>query len=366
MTPDTAITWLDAGQVEATDVGGKGAGLSFLAGCLEGGPSTVPRCFAVTTAAFDAAIDADVRARINAVVEGAPADAPLSDLEVVARQIRAIVADVPLPAGLPEAIAAAYADLGADAARPDPAVAVRSSAAGEDASDASYAGEHDSYLWVSGADRVVQRVRDCWASAWTARAISYRTHGHLPVTPVAVVVQHMVQARAAGVLMTLNPGNGDRSKVTIEAVWGLGEPLVSGAVDPDRWVLDKITGDVVSRHVAHKPTQMVRDPDGDGCTTVPVDESMADQPCLSSAQVEELVRMGRQLERRAGRPQDAEFAIADPHAPNADPDAPDAVRLLQARPETVWSTRERQPISDGQGALGAIVKTLSRGSGWTT
>ena len=142
---------------------------------------------------------------------------------------------------------------------------------------------------------------------------------------MAVVVQQMVPARAAGVFMTLNPANGDRSTLVCEAVWGLGEPLVSGEVTPDRFVLDKVSGEVLRREIADKPTRLVRAPGG-GTVTEDVPDAAAGHPCLSDAELTELLRIGRAVERAAGCPQDGEFAID-----------PDGVALLQARPETVWS-----------------------------
>jgi pyruvate,water dikinase len=136
----------------------------------------------------------------------------------------------------------------------------------------------------------------------------------------------MVPARAAGVFMTLNPANGDRSKVVVESVWGLGEPLVSGLVNPDRFTVDKVTGDVVRREIADKPTEAVQDPvSGRGVVSVDVDEARRRQPSLDRDELAELTRLAKLLERRAGVPQDGEFAVA------AGP-APRAVHLVQARP----------------------------------
>ncbi|HKQ41203.1 MAG TPA: PEP/pyruvate-binding domain-containing protein, partial [Pseudonocardia sp.] len=235
-----------------------------------------------------------------------------------------------------DAVRAAYRELGeADA------VAVRSSAAAEDAADASYAGEHDSYLDVVGPDAVADAVVACWASLYTARAVAYR-RGR-PAGPMAVVVQRMVAARAAGVFMTLNPANGDRATFVCEAVWGLGEPLVSGAVTPDRFAVNKISGEVVRREIAHKPTRLGR------AGTEPVPDAERDLPCLTDDELAELLRIGRAVETAAGAPQDGEFAVDD-----------DGVHLLQARPETVWSQRPRT-VARGRTALEAVLATLTGG-----
>jgi pyruvate,water dikinase len=171
---------------------------------------------------------------------------------------------------------------------------------------------------------------------------------------MAVVVQQMAPARAAGVFMTLNPTNGDRSKVMIESVWGLGEPLVAGEADPDRFLVDKITGEIVRRDVAAKPTQAVRDPaTGRGVVLAPVAQERAAEPSLTGAEVAELVRVARLVERAAGAPQDGEFAVV-PGEP------PDNVCLLQCRPETVWSRKPPKPLAPGRTAMQAVLATLTQ------
>jgi pyruvate,water dikinase len=317
-------------------VGGKGAGLHRLVAL----GTRVPAGFVVTTAAFAAAVAAPEE--IEAPLRALPADAPVAAVEEAAAQARAALTDAIRSAAargdvpVLDAVRAAYRELGeADA------VAVRSSAAAEDAADASYAGEHDSYLDVVGPDAVADAVVACWASLYTARAVAYR-RGR-PAGPMAVVVQRMVAARAAGVFMTLNPANGDRATFVCEAVWGLGEPLVSGAVTPDRFAVNKISGEVVRREIAHKPTRL------GSAGTEPVPDAEQDLPCLTDDELAELLRIGRAVETAAGAPQDGEFAVDD-----------DGVHLLQARPETVWSQRPRT-VTRGRTALEAVLATLTGG-----
>ncbi|MGD9531638.1 MAG: PEP/pyruvate-binding domain-containing protein, partial [Pseudonocardia sp.] len=233
------------------------------------------------------------------------------------------------------------------------AVADRSSSAAEDSAEHSFAGEHDTYLWVHGADEVLARVRDCWASLFTTRAMEYRRAAGLPTTgdAMAVVVQEMVPAHAAGVFMTLNPENGDRSKVAVESVWGLGEPLVSGAVTPDGFHLDKVTGEVVHRSVADKRTELVRAPHGSGTATVDVAADRRRTPSLTDDELAELLRLARLVERHFGCPQDGEFAIG----PGT---APDNVYLVQSRPETVWSRRSVATASTGASLIDSILSHL--------
>jgi pyruvate,water dikinase len=319
-------------------VGGKGAGLRRLSAL----GIRVPSGFVVSTAAFRAALDEFGQARIEAPLRALPPDAGPTEVETAAAAARAAVLDATFDAPVLDAVRSAYAehDLGS--------VAVRSSAAAEDAAEDSYAGEHDSYLELDGPDAVAEAVRRCWASLYTTRAVSYR--GERDAGAMAVVVQEMVPARAAGVFMTLNPANGDRSTVACEAVWGLGEPLVSGTVTPDRFLLDKISGEVLRREVADKPTRLVRAADG-GTVTEDIPDPLRTVPCLTDAELAELLRIGRAVERAAGRPQDGEFAVDRA-----------GITLLQARPETVWSRRAPRSVTSGGTALGAVLATLTGGT----
>jgi pyruvate,water dikinase len=171
---------------------------------------------------------------------------------------------------------------------------------------------------------------------------------------MAVVVQQMASARAAGVFMTLNPVNGDRSKVMIESVWGLGEPLVSGEANPDRFLVDKVTGEIVRREICDKPTEAVRDPvSGRGLVLAPVASEKLAAPSLTDGEIEELVRIARLVESVAGAPQDGEFAIVPG-------DPPDNVLLVQCRPETVWSQRPRSANAQGTTAMQNVLATLTK------
>src|SRR5262249_33520595 len=156
------------------------------------------------------------------------------------RALRARIETAELPDELLGELRAAHARLAGGAA--DLPVAVRSSATCEDAADASFAGLQDTYLWVRSADQVIERVRSCWASLYSVESLSYRLKHHFPEEHVAmaVVVQVMVDAHAAGVMFTRSPTTGDRSVVTIEGAWGVGSAVVGGEVTPDRWVLGKI------------------------------------------------------------------------------------------------------------------------------
>ena len=209
-----------------------------------------------------------------------------------------------------DAVREAYAALAARTTR----VAVRSSAVGEDAADASFAGEHDTYLELRGADAVADAVARCWASLYTARAVVLPAAGGRGAGAMAVVVQEMVPARAAGVFMTLNPANGDRSTVVCEAVWGLGEPLVSGEVTPDRFVLDKVSGEIAAPGDRRQADAAGRAPTSGGhgrrrrparaTARPPLPRPTPSSPSCCAVGA-------RRRAGRPGRPQDGEFAVAD-------------------------------------------------------
>ncbi len=225
---------------------------------------------------------------------------------------QAIVATVDPPA----AIAEAYAAFG-----DDPPVAVRSSACAEDSDTASYAGQQETYLYVRGADDVLARVRDCWASFFSERAIFYRERkGSLDDLGMAVVVQRMVRAEVAGVLFTCDPVHQRRDRMVVEAVLGLGEAAVSGQVTPDHYVL-KRDGTVKRAKVARQPFAIVPVESG-GVEERELGDEGAEQK-LDDAQLRELARIGDDLERRLGGPQDIEWALEG-----------GSLYVLQARPVT--------------------------------
>lgn len=343
---------------DAATLGGKGAGLAF----LEAGGVRVPPAFVVTADGYREALGKELRDEVAARIAAIPADAHGDALERQAAAIRALIFEGTAGHALRGAVDAAYAELRVRGGDPDLAVAVRSSSIAEDAADKSFAGEHDTYLWVSGAEELDRRLRECWASLATTRAVAYRRDaeaeagagaGVADELAMAVVVQQMAPAVAAGVFMTLNPVNGDRSKVMIESVWGLGEPLVSGEANPDRFLVDKVTGEVVSRELADKTHAAVRDPEtGRGVISAEVERERRGLSSLSDEEIAELVRIARLVERRGGKPQDGEFAVV----PGS---APENVQLVQCRPETVWSQRPRASLTGGRSAMQSVLSVFA-------
>jgi rifampicin phosphotransferase len=318
---------LGLGDSRATleSVGGKGASLARLVNA--GLP--VPGGFHVTTAAYrrvvaDNDLDEAIREALLSVDHTQP-----STLDEASRTIGDRFAQAVMPAEIADAIAHAYAELPGE----DPAVAVRSSGTAEDLADLSFAGQQETYLNIYGATAVQQAVKRCWASLWTARAIGYRAQHGIDQGSVclAVVVQLLVDADAAGVLFTANPISGARDQATITATWGLGEAIVSGTVTPDTLFVDKASGRVVDRQTADKQVTTVCT-DG-GTEDRPTPEALRHAPVLGDQQAIELARFGTQIERLYGVPMDIEWAMHD-----------SAFAILQARPITALPPGPAAPL----------------------
>lgn len=340
------IRFDDYRDAERPRVGGKNASLGTM---LRAG-LPVPPGFAVTTDAYDTLRR---RADLVAFVSDRLAAADTDALADVSGEIRGHIEAVPLPDDVEHAVRAAYAALSERCAVDDVPVAVRSSATAEDLPDASFAGEHDTYLWVRGGDAVVDHVRRCWSSLFTDRAIAYRRHtGHdHERLSMSVGVQKMVEPKAAGVAFTLNPSDGDRSQVAIDASWGFGEAVVGGEVTPDNFLVDKVLGEIVSRTISPKTVEYRLH--GDGVERVEIDGDRCRAACLTDDEVRAVAAIARRAERHYGCPQDIEWAI-DRHLPDGE-----NVVLLQSRPETVWSTKPRTPVArPSAGLMDGIVRTL--------
>jgi pyruvate, water dikinase len=308
-------------------VGGKGASLGELG--RVGFP--VPAGYVVTVEAFERALRAlDPAGEIRRQIGELPAD----DAGAIARVsagVRARFAAAELPGDVREQVVSRYRALGGGA------VAVRSSATGEDGAEASFAGLQDTYLWVRGEQALLDQVHRCWASLYNAEAVGYRRRMGIAEQglAMAVVVQRMVEPRCAGVMFTCSPTTGDRSVVSVEACWGLGSALVSGDVTPDRFVVSKVTGEIVSRMVAPKLRLHRRDPGGCGVAAADVPGPLREQACLADAEIAALARVGRRVEEHYGAPQDIEWAITEG----------EGIVLLQSRPETVWARRRGGPVA---------------------
>ncbi len=328
-------------------VGGKNASLGEM---LKAG-IRVPPGFAVTTDSYlefitGAGIANEIQNILAAV---APDD--VASLDDASAQIRSLIENVPMPSAIADAIREGYAGLCGKCQVEDLPVAVRSSATAEDLPTASFAGQQDTYLWVKGLDNVLRMVQKCWASLFTPRAISYRIKMDFPHERVliSVGIQKMVNSRAAGVMFTLNPINGDPSKVVIEGSWGLGETVVSGAVTPDEFIVDKVIFEISGRTISPKTVECVYDGER-GVMHCEVASDRQNTPCIDDQEVKELVRVAKQIEDHYGSPQDIEWAI------DQDFPFPENIFIVQSRPETVWSQRPKEPALGGKTAYELLME----------
>jgi rifampicin phosphotransferase len=321
------FTEIDRGALAVA--GGKAANL----GELVRAEFPVPAGFCVTTAAYElVAEDAGLESTLAALAGTRPEDA--ARLAGLAGEARSHLSDAIIPDFLAQAIAEAYEDLGDGEPVP---VAVRSSATAEDLPQASFAGQQDTYLNVVGVESLLDAVRRCWASLWTDRAVSYRaTNGIDPRgVRLAVAVQRMVDASVAGVLFTANPVTGRRRQAVIDASPGLGEAVVSGMVNPDHFVVNTATGEIVERRLGDKRVAIMAG-SGGGTERVELDAG-EDGASLSDGQVLALARLGERVEEHYGMPQDTEWAIDDDGG----------IWLLQARPiTTLFPLPEGAPTKD--------------------
>jgi pyruvate,water dikinase len=344
----TAIRWFQ--EIKLTDtgsVGGKGANLGEMtAAGLPGPPG-----FVITSEAYlDAVGRAGGRDRLKDILLAARGAAP-ERLDELAAEARALVHETPMPEDLAAEITDAYRELG-DGIR----VAVRSSGIGEDAEGVSFAGMNETFTNVAGADQVLARVSECWASLWRARSIFYRGDKGITVEPsIAVVVQQMVPSEQSGVMFTLDPSTGEREHIVIEAAVGQGEVVVSGQVEPDTYVVDKSGPRVLQVRVGNQRVKIVRGPDGQD-RRVDLDPSEGGQRVLSDAQIVELARLGMAAEAHYGSPQDTEWAIA--HG---------TIYLVQSRPVTsvggAASTRATAPAGAATGGGAVLVRGLAASAG---
>jgi phosphohistidine swiveling domain-containing protein len=301
----TYTAWFD--EIRKDDIalaGGKGANL----GELSHAGLPVPPGFVVTTTAYDAFVEANgIQDAIVGRASATRAEDP-AGFEEMAEGIRALFSGGKVPEMMADEIRAAYHELSEVGETP---VAVRSSATAEDLPGMSFAGQQETYLNVRGAEALLEAVKNCWASLWTARAMAYRARqGIGPATvSLAVVVQRMVESEAAGVMFTANPSNGRRDQVAISAAWGLGESVVSGSVTSDSIIVEKGSGRVISRETADKEIMTVYTEGG--TAERPVPEALHRQLVLDDEAVATLARHAATIEELYETPQDIEWALGD-------------------------------------------------------
>ncbi len=313
---DKLCVWLCEATRESVPLaGGKGANLGDM---VQAG-MPVPDGFVITAPAYRQLVEtADLVDKIDDLL----LDLDRSDCEALQKiepQIRALFTGVPIPAEMERAIVEHYRQMGADVP-----VAVRSSATAEDLAGASFAGQQETFLNVAGEGALLDAVRNCWSSLFTAQAIFYRCQRGFDDREVSmgVVVQKMINAEKSGVSFTVDPVLRNRSQMVIEGVWGLGEGVVSGEITPDHYKLDRETFEIVFEFVPDKEIMFCRDAAG-GVVKLPVPAEKVSARVLSDDELRQLVELGNQIEEHFGCPQDIEWGVKD-----------GIIHLLQSRPVT--------------------------------
>jgi rifampicin phosphotransferase len=294
------LSLADARTAQLAFAGGKGASLARVSAA--GLP--VPDAFVIATTAYQRFLrENELEPSLLAALQPVNASQPAT-LETASRAIGDLITQPQIPEAVSDAVRRAYAELGGT----DPPVAVRSSATAEDLPGMSFAGQQETYLNVRGAGPVLDAVRRCWASLWTARAIGYRLKMGVDQRSVsmAVVVQRMVRSEVSGVLFTANPVTGDRTELVINASYGLGEAVVSGMVTPDRLVVDRATL-VVKERVLGAKEMAVLPSQTQGTVTELIADDRRREQALSAQQVRELGALAVRVESASGGvPQDLE------------------------------------------------------------
>jgi pyruvate,water dikinase len=298
--PKYVLWFHEIDKDDVDKVGGKGANLGEMT--QAGFP--VPEGFVVTSSAYKHMIDVNnLQDKIKAVLKGLDVEDAVA-LNRASKQVKDLVEKSPFPKDIEEQVFKAYDKLGQD-----PWVAVRSSATAEDLPQASFAGQQETYLNVRGDASVIVHVRKAWASLFEPRAIYYRVQqkfDHFKVA-LAVPVQRMVQSDVSGIMFSINPVTNDKSKIVIEAIWGLGENIVQGSVTPDHYEVDKAELKLLEHKIVHQDIEMVRE--GEGNTQRKVPKSRQDKRKLTDKQAEDVAKLGKQLQKHYFFPQDSEWAI---------------------------------------------------------
>ncbi|RLG99456.1 phosphoenolpyruvate synthase, partial [Candidatus Bathyarchaeota archaeon] len=354
------ILWFEElGKEDIPLVGGKNANLGEM---LKAG-IPVPPGFAITAHAYKRFIEeTGIAEQIYKIIEETVTDPnDPKQYEEASKRIRSLIESTPMPDYLAEAIKQAYRELCNRTNIVNISVAVRSSATAEDLPDASFAGQQETYLNVAGEDKLLEKTVKCWSSLFTPRAIFYRTQKgfrHEDVL-ISVGVQKMVNAKAAGVMFTLNPVTGDRNQIVIEANWGLGESVVSGAVTPDYYAVDKNTMKIIEKKIAKKTVEYVKNPETGETIHAEVPPERQEIPCLTDEEILRLAELGKKIEEHYGKAQDIEWAI------DRDLPFPENVFIVQSRPETVWSVMTKAEVKAEKAEVVAPIelKVVTKGIG---
>jgi pyruvate,water dikinase len=339
-TKKDLVLWFE--NLRNTDVpivGGKNASL----GEMINAGMPVPSGFAVTAYAYEKFIkQTGIAKKIYEIIKETVTDPnDPKQYDAASKKIRELIEKTSMPPKIADSIKAAYKELNKRFNLKDVFVAVRSSATAEDLPDASFAGQQETYLNVKGSDDLLEKVVKCWSSLFTPRAIFYRNEkgfAHEKVF-ISVGVQKMVNSRAAGVMFTINPVTGETDEIVIEGNYGLGETVVSGAVNPDDFVVDKSTLKIEERRIARKTVQYIRDPNTGQTVHLDVPKEKQKEPCVSDEEIIKLAKLAQLIEAHYKKAMDIEWAI------DKDLSFPKNMFVVQARPETVWSAKPMEKVT---------------------
>ena len=338
------VKFEDLNKSDIGIAGGKGANL----GELTQAGIPVPPGFVVTAETYEKFMeDAGINDKVMDILDKIDIN-DTKALQAASEEIKAIINNASIPDDMILFITEAYNQLCQRVGEDDTDVAIRSSATAEDLPEASFAGQQDTFLHVSGNDEVIEYIRKCWASLFEARAIFYREENNFEHSKVyiAVVVQKMANADKAGVMFTVNPSTGEEIAL-IEGSWGLGEAVVSGDVTPDNYQVDKKDNEIINVTISDKKVMYTNDENG---TSVKVDvpEEKRNERVLSDEELIELTEMGKRVQAHYGEPMDTEWAFENGN-----------LFLLQARPITTLGDVEEQK-DDSSADVGEV---LVRGLG---
>ena len=345
------VLWFD--ELRRADVGLVGGKSSSLGELTSSVDVPVPYGYATTANAYRYFMEkTGQNKKIHKMLQELQDVEDSVELHEVCTKIRESICSATMPEDLAEQIGKAYEELAEKVGEKNPFVAVRSSATAEDLPDASFAGQQDTYLNVTGRDMVIRKVKECYASTFTDRAVYYRAKKNFDHENVALsaAVQMMADAKAAGVIFTVNLATGADDSIMIEGSWGLGEYIVQGTVTPDNFVVDKDSLTITSRRINEKSIELIRKEGGD-VEERKVEPERAKAQVISDEQIAQLADYAKRIEKHYGCYMDMEWAV----------DHKDRLWILQARPETVWSKKNKEKKSEEETVMTTDHNVLVKG-----
>jgi pyruvate,water dikinase len=309
--------------------------------------------FAITIHGNDLFMEeSGIKAELEKLIAGKYRESTPENIDALSRFAMRAIEEAGLPAVLEDQILADYHTLCDRCGVADLPVAVRSSGA------VSMPGQMETYLNIRGDRDLIDYVRKCWASSYCVEALTYRINREIGVLfNIGVGIPKMVNSRVSGVIFTINPLNGDPSKISIDASYGLGEAVVSGLVTPDTYLVDKITLDLVKLNRGSKESECDYKPNSSDIIEKEVDEARRKANALTPEELKHLCVVSKKIEKYYGKAYDIEFGI------DADLKFPENIIILQVRPESVWNKKkdEEKKVSEPTDAMNMILKQLMTG-----